>query len=403
MKKKILFYQHVSHVGGSSWCLLELIKELDRARYEPVVVLRDDGPLATELERISVDVYFQKNMGIIAQEYRSKYPFFHFKFLMDLLDVSDAVKETTKLCKLIKPDIVYLNSAVFFMLSKGAKKAGIRHVVLHIREHWESGMFLCRNMLKNYVAKRYIDRLISISEVGADCFGFPEKTVVARDWPDFETRGNAQGDDGLIRESVPEYKSFFLVPGGSSPVKGTIYAIKAFRKIESDDLLLIILGVKDKSSSGWKSNLRELATVFGFTPEWLKIRRLARHDERVLLLPRTQYIKQFIEESIAVLCPFSVPHCAKAALEAGMLGKVAVLSENGEAREYVEHGKTGLIVSPRDVKKLREAMQYLLDNPVAVKKMGENACDFVNANFNRDKSIATIQKLLNGVPAGKSF
>ena len=56
--KRILFVHHVSSIGGGSYCLLNLLKEVDQEKFQPVVLLQENGPLVSEIEKLGIKVYF---------------------------------------------------------------------------------------------------------------------------------------------------------------------------------------------------------------------------------------------------------------------------------------------------------------------------------------------------------
>ena len=61
-------------------------------------------------------------------------------------------------------------------------------------------------------------------------------------------------------------------------------------------------------------------------------------------------------------------------LESAMYGKPLISSEIGTGTTYINiDGETGMVVPPSDPGALREAMDYLWNNPRAAKKMGERA------------------------------
>lgn len=59
---KILFVHHVSAVGGASYCLLNLLKEIDRYKYEPIVLLANQGPLVQEIEKLGIEIRFMPQL-----------------------------------------------------------------------------------------------------------------------------------------------------------------------------------------------------------------------------------------------------------------------------------------------------------------------------------------------------
>ena len=55
MRTGVLYLNPYGAIGGAERALLELLGELDRTRFAPVVVLGEDGPLATELEKQGIE------------------------------------------------------------------------------------------------------------------------------------------------------------------------------------------------------------------------------------------------------------------------------------------------------------------------------------------------------------
>lgn len=54
--KNVLFIYHTSSIGGGSYCLLNILKTLDRNNIKPVVLLRDKGPLVDEIQKYGIEV-----------------------------------------------------------------------------------------------------------------------------------------------------------------------------------------------------------------------------------------------------------------------------------------------------------------------------------------------------------
>ena len=51
---KILFFNSGAELYGADYVLLQLVRHLDRSRFEPMVILPYDGPLAQELRALQV-------------------------------------------------------------------------------------------------------------------------------------------------------------------------------------------------------------------------------------------------------------------------------------------------------------------------------------------------------------
>ena len=63
--KKILFVYHVSSIGGGSYCLLNILKSLDRTVVKPYVLLCNNGPLVDEIRKLHIDVHFLPEMRTV--------------------------------------------------------------------------------------------------------------------------------------------------------------------------------------------------------------------------------------------------------------------------------------------------------------------------------------------------
>lgn len=86
-------------------------------------------------------------------------------------------------------------------------------------------------------------------------------------------------------------------------------------------------------------------------------------------------------------------------LEAMAHGKPVIGCQGEGIEDFVEHGKTGLLVKPRDVDSLVEALDFLLSHPVEARAMGERARRVVLENYtwekNAEKTIKVYKEVLN--------
>ena len=63
--KSILFMYHASNIGGGTYCLLNILKEIDRSKYRPVVLLRTTGDLVLEIKKLGIEVHYMNNMTLV--------------------------------------------------------------------------------------------------------------------------------------------------------------------------------------------------------------------------------------------------------------------------------------------------------------------------------------------------
>lgn len=63
MKKNILYINHISELGGGEYGLLNLIKAMDKDKYNLTLLLQNEGPLSNAVQKIGVRVRFIKMRG----------------------------------------------------------------------------------------------------------------------------------------------------------------------------------------------------------------------------------------------------------------------------------------------------------------------------------------------------
>lgn len=89
-------------------------------------------------------------------------------------------------------------------------------------------------------------------------------------------------------------------------------------------------------------------------------------------------------------------------LEGAMFGKSLISSEIGTGTSYINiNEETGLVVPPGDPIALRNAMQFIWDNPEKAAAMGEKAAERYWTLFTADKMVAEYERLYRDVVSKK--
>ena len=86
-------------------------------------------------------------------------------------------------------------------------------------------------------------------------------------------------------------------------------------------------------------------------------------------------------------------------LEAMAHGKPVIGCQEEGIEDVIAHGKNGLLVKPRDIDSLVEALDFLLSHPEEAQAMGERARKLVLENYtwekNAEKTIKVYEEVLN--------
>ena len=85
--KKILYADISSGFGGSSIVLYDLLANLDRQKFEPVVVVHRDGPNFEKLKGLNIKVIKKdlKAIGLMATDAKSSYGVLFFDLIFHFL------------------------------------------------------------------------------------------------------------------------------------------------------------------------------------------------------------------------------------------------------------------------------------------------------------------------------
>lgn len=125
--KSILFIHQSAELYGSDKTLLILLENIDRNRFFPVVVLPNDGPLKSELEKIGIKVIITPVLKL----YRNIFTFKNgIKFVKDMFN---SVSLLSKLHIEHKFEIVYSNTLAVLLGAIFSNKKKIKHI-WHVHE-----------------------------------------------------------------------------------------------------------------------------------------------------------------------------------------------------------------------------------------------------------------------------
>lgn len=145
--------------------------------------------------------------------------------------------------------------------------------------------------------------------------------------------------------------------------------------------------------------------VVGDGPEESGLRNLARKlgiDRQVEFLGRQPHdsVMAYMNACDVFVLPSWNEGFGIVYLEAMACGKPVIGCQGEGIEDFVEHGKTGLLVKPKDVDSLVETMDFLLSHPEEAKAMGKQARKLVLENYtwekNAEKMIKVYEELRNG-------
>lgn len=390
--RRIIFVHHESSVGGGSYCLLNVVRAIDRSLWIPIVMIRSHGPLEEELKALEVEVIVFPNMMDIPYNRPIT-----LRNVIKYWKVILSFKEFKKILYGKRVDVVYLNNMMLAPYLRAAKQAGCK-TVLHVREHWPLDEHKKQLDWIRKIVYNSCDVLIAINNYSASIF--PNiKSVIVYDWIDMSNRYRMFSMDDLFGEDMSKNK-VLLFTGGFQRIKGVDYIVKTFiDNIKGDNYRLLILGVDlSKPITGWKHKVKSYLTRFGYNYFDLEMRNLIKSDSRIRCIPGVYELVDIVKQSFCFVSYFRMPHANLAMVENIILGNPCIAADNEESREYTDNGKYAMLVKANAPKEFaKQLIVFLEDNSkweCAAKKGSADLAKIFSKEINSNLLNKTINALL---------
>ena len=161
-----------------------------------------------------------------------------------------------------------------------------------------------------------------------------------------------------------EKDGYILYLGRIVPEKGERYLVEAFKNIKTDKKLVIAGGSSD-------------------TDEFMnELKAMAKEDERIIFTGFIQgrALEELYSNSYVYCLPSDLEGMPLSLLEAMSYGNCCLTSDIPECAEVVED--KAIMFKKSDVEDLKEKLQYVCDNPDAVKKLKNGVADFICQKYN---------------------
>ncbi|MFT9088138.1 MAG: glycosyltransferase family 4 protein [Acetobacter okinawensis] len=173
--------------------------------------------------------------------------------------------------------------------------------------------------------------------------------------------------------NIPAGSAIILMPGRLSAWKGQSLVLQALAQLEAglpEQPWHCVFAGSDKENGRYVGELTQLASSLGL-------------DDRIRFAGHCEDMPAAMALATMVLVPSLRPEpFGRVVVEAQAMCRPVIVSHHGAAVETVEHGITGLSVTPNHVEELADAMFAVLNAPAAtLADMGEAARQAVLAQY----------------------
>ncbi len=352
-KIKVLYVIGTLDVGGTERQVVELALRLDRSRFEPLVCcLSSGGPLQVMLEAEGVPVFMVGFPGLR-------------KSIGGLIGIIPEILRSLNRFRAFisryRPEIVH--GLLFWAYVIGAFVARVSRVPVVVASRRSLGYFKASKphyLFLERIANWMTDLVIANSEAAREDAMrrerlLPNKIIVIHNGVDPGRFASFPDQD--LRDSLGLSKN--------GPVVGVV---SNFIHYKGYKFFL----------EGWASVVKKFpegaALLIGDGPLRGEFEAMAQGvglSDSVRFLGMRQDVPALLALMGLLVHPSQEEGFSNAILEAMAAGKPVVATAVGGNPEAVVHGKTGLLVPPRDSEALAKAMLWLLEHPNDAAEFGE--------------------------------
>ena len=357
--KRIAIIQFSSNLDGSSFSGLMLADGLREAGWDTFVSFAHDGPIIQKFQDSGhqVQIVPHKNWLRARRLHR---------FLKNRRQETASSHGFESYLSSIKPDIVYINTAVSYAGALAAKKLGLK-VIWHIRELSDAvgGEMRIPSIFRKKIQQIFAswpDKVVVNSKaVAENMLGSNSRLaeIVPNAVGQHFFDSSCPPSSARWQFQLPEDKFVIGIPGTLRPMKGHPFFFEALSKLK-ENTPEIIAAVTGGGSKDYKTKLEA------------QVQRLGIQDI-VRFIGYTDEMPAFYKACSLVCIPSVAEPFGRTVIEAFAAGTPVVASAVGGIKETVSDGETGILVPYGDVGRLAAVLEDLIRNSHLREKLSLNA------------------------------
>lgn len=388
---KILYLQSTSEIGGSDMTLLRTVEVIDRARFEPHVVLPREGPLVEAFQKAGCKVHFLPSMRRLASRRGFGY------LLRYAAGYLPAVWRLARLIQREGIDLVHTNT-IHNLYGFLAARLSQRPHVWHVREIVIQSRLL--RQLEAWLVRRFSTRFIVMSDAIAEAFRgreirYPPNGVKLYDGIDLEMFHPDVSGERIRKElGIGEKVPFVGIICRLDPWKGVGVFLDAAALIKKEvpTARFIVcggkIGGKTDGHEHYEAVLRDRAEALGLGDALFFTGWRYRHRD----IPEV-----YGALDVSVQCPVYPEPYGLVNIEAMACGVPVVAVAEGGPTELCVQGETALLVSPNDPVATAKAVLTLLRNPERARAMGMAGRRRAERLFDRSLCVKALEAIYEGI------
>jgi len=383
---QILFFDHTAKMGGGEVSLFNLVTHLDRRKFEPIVVLAQEGELREKLSRVGIEVHVLPLDSDVGEVRKDSLVGARAISFGQIAQIARYVWRLSRFLRGRGAQIVHANSLKADILGAFAARLAGVPIIWHVRDRIADD-YLPRAATRAFrLACRFMPTFLIVNSVATI------KTLHLPPTRRARVLYNGVVHDGLPPDEFPstcgtdgdEHSApVIALVGRISPWKGQdIFLLAAGEVVkEFPDARFQIIGAPLFGEEDWERATRALCTSLGLDEnvEWLGFRR---------------------DVPDLVACCDLLVHASKTGepfgqvvVEAMMAARPVVATRGGGIPEIVMDGETGLLVPMNDAPSMARAILEILRDPQRATEMGRNGQARAHSTFTIERTAAKVERV----------
>lgn len=362
-------------VGGSHISTLLLIRNLDRGRFAPLIVLHEEGPLSKLLREQSIDYELL--------------PIPHYptaKRGHRWRDVRNLIVTIPRCCGFLRSrqiSIVHTNDVRMHLTwAVPVRLAGARFI-------WHQKTNFTRSRLFHWM-ERLAHRIVAISNFTASTLQDPValtklQIIVPPFEIDSDVPDRSAAKAALLAE-LDQPRGTLVVGffGNLLERKRPVVFSRAAGYILAAHGPGIVFPVFGAERGDQVEFLKAQVTEFGL-------------NDHVRLMGFRYPVEPWMAACDLILAPAIEESFGRTLIDAMLVGTPVIASDSGGHREIIQSAESGILVPPDDPKAFADAALRLLRAPDTARVMAEKARSFVHATYSAHQHAQAIARLYDEV------
>lgn len=377
-KRKILFVTHDSESYETQMGLYWILRDLDRSRYDALVMVHEEGPLKRQIESLGWPVMKLQRIRIAKYErppmhgLGERLTWWLWKRIRGRKVIQLISKEGI--------DLVHTNSIVCFEGAYAAYKSKRPHI-WHVRELLPGnrrlfGVFGTRKTLK--IVARFSSKVVCVSDTVKRQFSGwqrqPEKYMTITNSVDtdlFNPETTVLPAETLRKRfDIPDEEPFLAYRGPITHQRGFSDLVDACALLQKDGVLFRVVVLGEAMESRYMLDMQTQLDECGLTKRF-----------HFLGEPSIEELPGYLKQMDIFVSPAHSEPFAGDVLEAMALGLPVVGTYSGGVPEVVVPHKTGLLAKTGTPSSLAQALRTLMEDSALRAQFGQAGQERVLSQF----------------------